>query len=105
MPSNVLSPTTPNSANYYTCATCSTDIVNEMTPVGAFAASPGPYGTYDQGGDVNQWKETLSDDGSTYNVRGGDWDHVGQSLSARASGEDDLPMTESSVVGFRVGAA
>ena len=29
-----------------------------LTPVGAFAASPGPYGTFDMGGDVWQWNET-----------------------------------------------
>ena len=28
-----------------------------LLPVGAFAASPGPYGTYDMGGDVSQWTE------------------------------------------------
>jgi formylglycine-generating enzyme required for sulfatase activity len=39
-----------NNANYgYT------DPVNCLTPVGAFADSPGPYGTYDMGGDVAQW--------------------------------------------------
>ena len=34
-----------------------TDPTNYLTPVGAFAASPGPYGTYDMGGDVWQWNE------------------------------------------------
>ena len=31
---------------------------NHLTPVGAFSASPGPYGTYDMGGDVYQWNES-----------------------------------------------
>jgi len=35
-----------------------TDPTNYLTPVGAFAESPGPYGTFDQGGDVWQWNET-----------------------------------------------
>ena len=34
-----------------------TDPTNYLTPVGAFSASPGPYGTYDMGGDVLQWDE------------------------------------------------
>ena len=28
-----------------------------LTPVGAFLLSPGPFGTYDMGGDVWQWAE------------------------------------------------
>ena len=50
MPGNVLSSTTPNTANYYTCATCSTDVVNELTPVGVFAASPGQQQELQRGG-------------------------------------------------------
>ena len=45
-----------NNANYYRPAAY-TDPTNYLTPVGAFAASPGPYGTYDMGGDVWQWNE------------------------------------------------
>jgi hypothetical protein len=33
------------------------DPTNYLTPVGAYSASPGPYGTYDMGGDVFQWNE------------------------------------------------
>ena len=51
-----------------------TDWTNYLTPVGAFAGSPGPYGTYDMGGDVFQWNETV--DASSYRyVRGGCWDY------------------------------
>ena len=104
-PNNVLSSTAPNSSNYYTCATCSTDIVNHLTPVGTFLASPGPYGTYDQGGNVNQWTETMSADASMYNARGGDWDHYYTDENGHASGTDNSPMTADAILGFRVGAS
>ena len=57
IPSNVLSATGTNNANFISDDGEPpnygfTDPVNGLTPVGAFADSPGPYGTYDQGGDV-----------------------------------------------------
>jgi len=56
-PSNVLSATGTNNANYSGVNTGppnygATDYTNFLTPVGAFAASPGAYGTYDMGGNM-----------------------------------------------------
>ncbi len=51
-PSNVLSPTGTNNANFLF-----TDSNLDLTSVGAFAASPSHYGTFDQGGDVYQWTD------------------------------------------------
>jgi formylglycine-generating enzyme len=66
-PTNVLSATGTNNANYYdfggTGTGGYTDGVNHLTPVGAFAASPGPFGTYDQGGDLWQWNDTIINGG------------------------------------------
>jgi formylglycine-generating enzyme required for sulfatase activity len=56
-PSNVLSPAGTNNANYNNGGY--TDPVNYLTAVGAFAASPGAYGTFDQGGDVWEWNEST----------------------------------------------
>jgi formylglycine-generating enzyme len=103
-PNNVLSATAPNSANYFTCATCSTDVVNRLTPVGAFVASPGAYGTYDQGGNVGQWLDS-SLDGSTFGVRGGDWDHYYSSMNTLSSGADSLPTWKLATTGFRLAAS
>ena len=70
-PSNVLSATGTNNANYEPASTY-TDPTNYLTPVGVFAASPGPYGTYDMGGDVYQWNDTVISN-QFYRVRGGGW--------------------------------
>jgi formylglycine-generating enzyme len=51
--SNVLSATGTNNANFAYNNGCS-DPTNYLTPVGFFALFPGPYGTFDQGGELYQ---------------------------------------------------
>jgi formylglycine-generating enzyme required for sulfatase activity len=100
-PSNALSATSTNSANYYNDSY--TDPTNALTPVGVFAASPGPYGTYDMGGEVWQWNEAaMSDLWYSYRgLRGGDWYLNSFSLASsdRNYGE---PMVDGNWTGFRV---
>jgi formylglycine-generating enzyme required for sulfatase activity len=57
-PSNVLSTTGTNNANYKV-GSSNTDPVHLLTPVGAFASTVGPYGEYDPAGDLWQWNEAL----------------------------------------------
>jgi formylglycine-generating enzyme required for sulfatase activity len=106
-PSNVLSASGTNNANYNTGSATNpayTDPTNLLTPVGAFAASPGPYGTFDMGGDVSQWNEGTEsgvDGGPVVHgeVRGGSF---ADSSSDLASSSRIFDAGEDPSNGFRV---
>jgi formylglycine-generating enzyme required for sulfatase activity len=95
-PSNVLSMTGTNNANYYNGTF--TDPTNFLTNVGAFADSPGPYGTYDMGGDLYEWTEGFGNDESRI-IRGGSWADSGLMSTTRLSSE---PSGGNDTIGFRV---
>ncbi len=105
-PINTL-PDTGNHANFYddygTGNSGYTDPTNYLTPVGSFVLSPGPYGTYDMGGDVWQWNE-ADNTGSYRGLRGGSYfiDSDDQASSYRNSG---FPTAEHAVFGFRVASS
>jgi formylglycine-generating enzyme required for sulfatase activity len=102
-PINTL-PDTGNHANFYdywgTGNGDYTDPTNYLTPVGAFADSPGAYGTFDMGGDVEQWNETAVGS-SDRGFRGGDWGS--QTLDMISTYRNaDGPMDLDYYPGFRV---
>ena len=109
-PINILSSTGTNNANFYdyygTGNGGYTDPTNYLTPVGAFAASSGPYGTYDMGGDAYQWNE-ANIDGSYRGVRGGIWNNYSYFLASsdRYHSGPDYPADEAIGLGFRVASA
>jgi probable HAF family extracellular repeat protein len=88
-----------NDANYYKGGY--TDPTNYLTPVGAFSVSPGPYGTYDMGGDVWQWNETAVTS-SSRGLRGGEWGDSSGFLASSYRYDFDNPTDEYNGMGFRV---
>jgi formylglycine-generating enzyme required for sulfatase activity len=105
VPSYILSSTGTNNANfggYYGTGSLYTDPTNYLTPVGAFAASPGPCGTFDMGGDVFQWNETAVTS-SSRGLRGGYWSGDSSFLASSNRDLDGNPTEEGSCgIGFRV---
>ena len=78
----------------------------ETTPVGFFDQSPGPFGTFDQAGNVREWTETL--DTSSISpmriIRGGSWADPVEVMKADESQISD-PTLEDDKTGFRIGGA
>jgi sulfatase modifying factor 1 len=78
------------------------------TEGGYFGLSDSPYDTFDQGGNIREWNESVVYEGSGYSYRGlrggGFYDDDGNHLhaSSRISG---FPASESDLVGFRVSEA
>jgi formylglycine-generating enzyme required for sulfatase activity len=96
-PKSVLSTDRANHANYQ-----GADRTNGITPVGLFAASPGPYGTFDQAGNVWQWTDrgTWIDDAHRV-LRGGSFHDDADFLRATNRFNSELSF-EYSGLGFRV---
>ncbi len=89
-----------NNANYYDRG-FTLDSPYYRTEVGEFELSDSPYGTFDQGGNVWEWAETVID-GSYRDLRGGYY-HIGGSnqLHAYYLAIGD-PAKDSFSLGFRV---
>jgi sulfatase modifying factor 1 len=80
-------------------ANCDSLVVGTVTDVGAYGLSVGPYGTFDQGGNVYEWNETAF--GSNRGLRGGSWKQPVGLLAA--SFPDFLsPTGGGGFIGFRV---
>jgi len=76
------------------------------TEVGDHENSHSPYGTFDQGGNVSEWTETLLYSGpfqQDFCVRGGYWDH-GINMLQASSQDAEYPTADTPYygVGFRI---
>jgi formylglycine-generating enzyme required for sulfatase activity len=71
-----------------------------MTDTGAYTLSGSPYGTFDQGGNVWEWNETVFED-SFRRTRGGSWVIWIDYLHARVWSAP-APTVEDDTTGFRV---
>lgn len=73
---------------------------NYLTEVGAYALSISHYYTFDQGGSLEEWNETLID-GTLRGLRGGSWIDLTVNLQA-STRISYAPTQEPSDFGFRV---
>ena len=96
VPSSALSTTGTNNANFNY-----SDPTNDLTPVGYFAGSPSPYGTFDQGGDLWQWTELTWSGNTQRALFGGAFTTPSYALSKDYHTQNP-PTAETSNFGFRV---
>jgi formylglycine-generating enzyme required for sulfatase activity len=75
---------------------------NYLTDVGAYAASPSYYGTFDQGGNLYEWNEAVI--GGSRGARGGSWADFAHNSPASYRVESEAFLQSQSVIGFRVAA-
>ena len=75
--------------------------VNYLTAMGAFSESGSYYGTFDQGGNVNEWLEAISAGPFHANLKGGSWMNNFGDLGSKGIYSSDRP-TENTTFGFRV---
>jgi formylglycine-generating enzyme required for sulfatase activity len=112
IPTSTAPPGSPNSANFYGVGTgyavtgsqSYSSSQNYLTDVGAYSASPSPYGTFDQGGNVSEWDEALIGTGGG-GTRGGEFnDESGPLNSSSRLFTLISRSTELNSIGFRVAA-
>jgi formylglycine-generating enzyme required for sulfatase activity len=78
---------------------------HHIADVGAYVYSAGPYGTYDQNGNVWEWNETdIFGDGTRRGLRGGAWECYYFYLAASYRNENGRPDETGATTGFRLAA-
>jgi formylglycine-generating enzyme required for sulfatase activity len=104
VPGNTIGGAT-SQANYYngvfsiTQSSSYSGSQNYLTDAGAFSNSASAYGTYDQGGNLFEWNDSLFF--SSRGLRGGSWNYDSGDLPSSKSLHSD-PTGEFGNVGFRV---
>jgi formylglycine-generating enzyme required for sulfatase activity len=85
---------TPNRAN---CGPA----VGDFTSAGSYPGSPSPNGTFDQGGNVSEWTDTLVGAEDHRTIRGGSTGYTPDRLRGQVLEYDD-PVFEQAGLGFRL---
>jgi formylglycine-generating enzyme required for sulfatase activity len=92
----------PNGEDSITTANANYDFnVGSAVNVGTYSSDPSSYGTFDQGGNVYEWNDTVSSGGSSRGIRGGSWVSPGYNLASSDSSYTS-PSSENGVIGFRL---
>jgi formylglycine-generating enzyme required for sulfatase activity len=100
-------PSTDQAGNFWnvnyalTGSPIKSNAINYLSDVGAYTLASSPYGTFDQGGNVYEWNETVGTTPAYRGFRGGSWDDSSAYLFASNYLEQN-PANESEEVGFRV---
>ena len=74
--------------------------VDDTVAVGSYPAAASPSGTFDQGGNVWEWTDTIR--GTARRIRGGGFASAASELAASSSGADADPLAADPDLGFRV---
>ncbi|AHF93489.1 anchor protein [Opitutaceae bacterium TAV5] len=74
---------------------------NKALEAGSFINASSYFGTYDQGGNVWEWTDSIGS-GNSRVLRGGSFNSAGYDLSAASGRTSYGPAVESAVIGFRV---
>ncbi|MEM9018183.1 MAG: SUMF1/EgtB/PvdO family nonheme iron enzyme [Verrucomicrobiota bacterium] len=99
----------PNQANIRTpggffaaTGNSTTESVNYLFPAGTFSASASYYGTFDQAGNLEEWNDSVLDDGDLKRgKRGGSWFNGDEGIQSNRR-TFTTPDTQGNVIGFRV---
>jgi len=76
-------------------------VVGDLTDVGSYAGSASPNGTFDQGGNVWEWNDTITDSFGDRGAKGGGFQGGTFNLSSSDMNDGD-PPAEVPEIGFRV---
>jgi formylglycine-generating enzyme required for sulfatase activity len=100
-------PSTDQAGNFWnvnyalTGSPIKSNAINYLSDAGAYTLASSPYGTFDQGGNVYEWNETVGTATTTRGLRGGSWDDSSSYLYVSIYTEQS-PTIESEEWGFRV---
>jgi formylglycine-generating enzyme required for sulfatase activity len=100
VPGTDLADPSGNNANYFGGVAYPIAPPYYTTLAGEFQISGSPYGTFDQGGNVDEWNEAIIFD-VTRGFRGGSFNSLDDGLQSDFRSMTD-PTTESDTLGFRV---